>query len=201
MKCKVLTLSHFRDKQDWTQTQMTEAELMQFKGLFLIDGLQVTGRQTGRWAAGNRQADRQVGATSRFRLTENSKAGTNETTRQQCTWQLRQTDNGTKEMVQYIWSDADEGSGDRWARRVGKVRGTFNLKTVCSILLRFPGWTVCVLETLWNNVQWALRYVFSRLVGVSEVLPNQQGRAYIHTVISNNDRPNTHNKIICSYRL
>ncbi len=34
----------------------------------------------------------------------------------------------------------------------------------------------CFLETVWNGVQRALRYVISRLVGVSEVFPNQQQR-------------------------
>ena len=53
------------------------------------------------------------------------------------------------------------------------TRGTFNRPMVCTVLLRFPGWTTCFLQMVRNGVLRALRYVFSHLVGVSEGLPNQ----------------------------
>lgn len=53
-------------------------------------------------------------------------------------------------------------------------RDTFNLKRVCTALLRFTGWTTCFLLTVWNSVQQALRYVLSLLTSASEVSPNQQ---------------------------
>lgn len=81
-------------------------------------GTKLTGRQVGRQAVDNRQAGRQVQGSKN----SNAKILYGKTgTKHLGTWQLRQTDNGTKEMVQYTctWSEADDGSGDRWA---GKVR-------------------------------------------------------------------------------
>ncbi len=53
--------------------------------------------------------------------------------------------------------------------RTALTRGRFRLAPVPNILLWFSGWTTCFLETVCNGVQRGLRYVFSCLVGVSEM--------------------------------
>ncbi len=55
------------------------------------------------------------------------------------------------------------------------IWGTFKLKLVCNVLLRFPGWTTCFLETVYNGV-WD---TFSLVWWVChKYQPNQQQHVY-----------------------
>ncbi len=56
----------------------------------------------------------------RFRVTKTKIPYGNTGTKQLDTWQLGRTDSGTKEMVQYIWSEADEGNGDKCTGGLGR---------------------------------------------------------------------------------
>lgn len=67
--------------------------------------------------------------------------------------------------------------------------GMFGLKTVCTVLLQFLGWKTCFLEILVHYLPGLYGYVCSHLVGVSDVLTNQQGHVYnvflltVHTIL------------------
>ncbi len=64
------------------------------------------------------------------------------------------------------WSGSWLAESSYWLLWWQSTWGTFKLTPVPNILLRFLGWTTCFPETVCNR---GLRYVFSCLVGVSEI--------------------------------
>ncbi len=55
---------------------------------------------------------------------------------------------------------------------------TFKFTPVHNVLLRFPGWTTCLLETVCNGVQRGLRYVSLVWWVCQKCQPNQQQHVY-----------------------